>query len=136
MHEEDPGDRTDGDLEPAPSALPESFEPESLPSTPLSAAAPSRPARTLAFVSIVVAGVCGGLIGFAFTDLQCDDGCTALAGLGGLVGAVVAAVGVAIVAVLVLRAMDEWQTVKDTEPRNHPARRRPQQPPRSQGDAS
>ena len=59
----------------------------------------------------------GGLIGFAFTDLQCDDGCSTLAGVGGLIGAVVGAVGVAIVAVLTLRAMDEWNTIqaRDTD---------------------
>jgi len=68
--------------------------------------------RTLAFASIVIAGACGGLIGYAFTDLQCENGCTTAAGFGGLIGALVGAVGVAIVAVLVLRAMDEWETVR------------------------
>ncbi len=103
----------------------ERVDPEGLPLTRLAAAAPSAPARGLAFGSIVVGGVCGGLIGFAFTDLQCDDGCTAWAGVSGIIGAIVGAVGVAIVAVLVLRAMDEWESVKDEHPENHPARRRP-----------
>lgn len=71
-------------------------------------ALPSVAARALAFVSIIVAGVCGGLIGFAFVDLQCDGGCGAETTIGALVGAVLAALGVAIVAVLVLRAMGEW----------------------------
>lgn len=96
-----------------------------LPDTRLQAAAPTRTARSLAFVSILIGGVCGGLIGFAFTDLQCDDGCTVWAGISGVVGAALGAVGVAIVAVLVLRAMDEWETVKESEPGQHPARRRP-----------
>ena len=59
--------------------------------------------------SIVVAGACGGLIGWAVVDLQCTGDCALLTGLGGLVGALIAAVGVAIVAVLTLRAMNEWQ---------------------------
>ncbi|HWH35413.1 MAG TPA: hypothetical protein VNT56_08870 [Acidimicrobiales bacterium] len=79
-------------------------------------ALPSVGARVLAFVSIVVAGVCGGLIAYAVTDLQCGsgergagDGCTVLAGSAGVVGAVASALGVAVVAVLVLRAMAEWR---------------------------
>ena len=72
-------------------------------------AAPSSGPRVLAVAAIIVAGVCGGLIGYAFTDLQCDDGCPALAGGVGVLGAIIAAVGVAIVAVLTLRAMAEWE---------------------------
>ena len=108
-----------------PSGEIERLDPDRLPLTRLAAAAPSAPARGLAFGSIIVGGVCGALIGFAFTDLQCDDGCTAWAGLSGVVGAIVGAIGVAIVAVLVLRAMDEWESVKDERPEDHPARRRP-----------
>ena len=39
-------------------------------------ALPSVAARALAFVAIIVGGVCGGLIAFALADLQCgsDDG--------------------------------------------------------------
>ena len=102
----------------------EQLDPDALPATRLAAAAPSAPARGLAFGSIVIGGVCGGLIGYAFTDLQCDDGCTGWAGLSGLLGAIIGAVGVAIVAVLVLRAMDEWESVKDDQPGDHPARKR------------
>jgi hypothetical protein len=65
--------------------------------------------------AIVIAGVCGGLIGYAFVDLQCEGSCTVWAGLGGLIGAVFAAAGVAIVAVLTLRAMDEWETIQQRE---------------------
>jgi len=65
--------------------------------------------------AIVIAGVCGGLIGYAFVDLQCEGNCTVWAGLGGLIGAVFAAAGVAIVAVLTLRAMDEWETIQRRE---------------------
>ena len=79
---------------------------------------PSRGARILAFVAIVVGGLCGGLIGYGFTDLQCTGGCTGLAGGIGLLGAAVGAVGVGVVAVLALRAMGEWRSVgKGPDPR-------------------
>jgi hypothetical protein len=79
------------------------------------AATPSGPARWSALAAIVIAGICGGLIGYAFVDLQCEGNCTLWAGLGGLAGAVMAATGVAIVAVLTLRAMDEWETIQRRE---------------------
>lgn len=53
------------------------------------------------------------MIGYAFVDIQCTGDCTLWRGLGLLIGAVFAAVGVAIVAVLTLRAMDEWRTTTD-----------------------
>jgi len=113
-------------IEPVEPAKPlAKVEPAKLPVTTLSAAAPSKPARGLAFLSIVIGGLCGGLIGFAFTDLQCTDGCTGWAGFGAVVGALAGSIGVAIVAVLVLRAMDEWETVKDQQPGDHPSRKRP-----------
>jgi hypothetical protein len=71
-------------------------------------AAPSVGARVLAFASIIVAGVCGGLIGYAFMDLQCTGDCSVQKGAGALFGAVGAAVGVAVIAVLMWRAMGEW----------------------------
>lgn len=70
---------------------------------------PSPLARVLAFSAIIVAGVCGGLIGFAVMDLGCDGGCTTTAGLVGLGAAVGAAAGTGIVAVLTLRAAAEWR---------------------------
>ena len=70
---------------------------------------PSLLARVLAFSAIIVAGVCGGLIGFAVMDLGCDGGCTTTAGLVGLGAAVGAAAGTGIVAVLTLRAAAEWR---------------------------
>jgi hypothetical protein len=72
---------------------------------------PSTGARLLAFVAILVGGLCGGLIGYGFTDLQCTGDCTVLAGTIGLLGAVIGAAGVGVVAVLALRAMGEWRTV-------------------------
>ena len=74
-------------------------------------ALPSRRARLLAFLAIVVAGACGALIGGSFVSLQCDD-CDAATGAGAVVGGLVAAGGVAVVAVLVLRAMGEWRRVE------------------------
>ena len=83
-------------------------------------------ARALAFVAILVAGLCGGLIGWSVTDLQCgahirgvphhrDSGCTAWSGVGGLIGAGSAAGGTGVVAVLVLRAMSEWRKDLDVD---------------------
>ena len=100
-------------------------------------ALPSVVARGLAFIAILLGGLCGWLIGYAITDLQCgtpeaaieldedgqpvagaaiperdpDDaaGCRTLAAVGGLVGAAIGAGGVAVVSVLVLRAMAEWR---------------------------
>ncbi len=70
--------------------------------------APPLGARLLAFGAIIVAGVCGGLIGFGFVDLQCTGSCSTQKGIGAFAGAVGAAIGVAIIAVLTLRAMGEW----------------------------
>lgn len=96
------------------------LDPSELPVAHVPAATPPAPARVLAFSSILIGGLCGGLIGFAFTDLQCTDGCAGWAGIGALIGAAVGAVGVAVVAVLVLRAMDEWNTTqKRTTPKEN-----------------
>lgn len=75
-------------------------------------AMPSLSARVLAFASILVGGLCGGLIGWALVDLQCDGDCGLAAGAAGLAGAVIGAAGVAVVAVLALRAMGEWRTIQ------------------------
>ncbi|MCC6434465.1 MAG: hypothetical protein IT196_05495 [Acidimicrobiales bacterium] len=72
-------------------------------------ALPPLAARILAFAAVVVAGLCGGLIGYGVVDLSCDGGCTLAAGSVGVAGALLCAGGVAIVAVLTLRAMGEWR---------------------------
>jgi hypothetical protein len=87
------------DVEPPPS----DYAPNALPSTG---------ARVLAFVAILVAGLCGGVIGYAFMDIQCQGDCTVQRGLGGLFGALGGALGVAVVATLALRAMGEWRTIQ------------------------
>lgn len=81
---------------------------------PVDSALPSPAARLAALAAIVVAGICGGLIGWKVTDLQVDDPGSLVPPLVGLAGAVFAAGGVAIVAVLVLRAMGEWRTIVET----------------------
>ena len=86
------------------------------PSTSLSAL-PSTAARALAFVSILVGGLAGGLIGYALVDVQCDGDCGVPLGLGVLVGSVLSAGGTAVVAVLVLRALGEWREMSDRERR-------------------
>src|SRR5437764_1120115 len=78
---------------------------------PLSAL-PSVRARILAFVAIIVAGAAGALIGYSFVDIQCHGACATPRGIGGLVGGGFAAAGVAVIAVLTLRAMGEWRTIK------------------------
>jgi hypothetical protein len=70
---------------------------------------PSRGAYVLAFFSVVLAGAFGGIIGYGLVDIGCSGDCR-VAVIGGLaVGALIGAIGVGIVAVLVLRAMAEWQ---------------------------
>lgn len=96
---------------------PQSGRPEALPDS-----GPPVWARILAVGSIVLGGVCGGLIGWSFVDLQCTtDDCGTNAALVGLASAVVCAVGMAVVAVLSLRAMAEW---KATEARDRARRAR------------
>jgi predicted lipid-binding transport protein (Tim44 family) len=73
-------------------------------------ALPPTSARIIAFVAILVGGLCGGLIGYGFMDIQCGGDCATLAGATGLLGAVIGAVGVGVVAILALRAMAEWST--------------------------
>ena len=131
----EPGQQLDGPLEPGP--LPDDLdeEPEQavIPVSSLGELEPQAPpatptttARWLAFAAIIIGGACGGLIGYGFTDLQCDDGCSTAAAFGGLVGAVLGAGGLAIVAVLGLRAIAEWESIQDAEAhQTHPSRKRP-----------
>jgi hypothetical protein len=83
---------------------------------PVPSALPSVGARIVAFVSILAAGLCGGLIGYAFADLQCSGDCTVSNGLAAIIGAALCAGGVAVVVVLTLRAMGEWHTIKERQP--------------------
>jgi hypothetical protein len=99
------GNRTSGDRPSKPGRGPDGRPISSLPSVQ---------ARVLAFASILVAGIFGALIGDSIVALDCHGGnCGTDQGIGAIVGGVIAAVGVAVVAVLVLRAMGEWKTIKE-----------------------
>ncbi len=78
-------------------------------------ALPSVMARVLAFAAILLGGAAGGIIGYAFIDLQVSGDATVQAGIGGLIGAIVAAIGTAVVVNLTLRAMGEWRTIQARE---------------------
>jgi len=78
----------------------------------LESAVPSVGARVVAFVSILVSGACGALIGYALVDIQSEGASSTAKAVGGLAGGVVGAFGVAVVAVLALRAMGEWKTIQ------------------------
>jgi hypothetical protein len=69
---------------------------------------PGRGAYLLAFSGVVLAGIFGGIIGWGVTDIGCEGDCAVATAAGTIIGAIVGAGGVAIVAVLVLRAMAEW----------------------------
>lgn len=91
-----------------------------MPSTPPSpdteSALPSVGARVVAFASILVAGIAGGIIGYAFVDLQTTGDAALATGIGALIGATLTAAGTAVVVVLTLRAMGEWRTIKQRDP--------------------
>lgn len=70
---------------------------------------PSSLARFLTVASVLVAGACGGLIGWAVVDLQCSGDCAVQTGVGGMIGAVLAAAGTALICVLAIQAMAEWR---------------------------
>jgi hypothetical protein len=77
---------------------------------------PSRTAFLLAFLSIVLAGAFGGVIGYGLGDLAAegDPGVAPL--LWAVAGAGIGAGGVGVVAVLVLRAQAEWRRVPPRDP--------------------
>ena len=87
---------------------PDDDEPDLLPPT-----LPSRTAFLLAFLSVVVAGVFGGIIGYGLVDVGCTGSCETPKLAATLGGALIAAGGVGIVAVLVLRAMAEWKRPRE-----------------------
>jgi hypothetical protein len=63
----------------------------------------------LVFVSVVLAGVFGGIIGYGIVGIGTTGPAATAKLVGTLVGAASGAVGVGIIAVLVLRAMAEWK---------------------------
>ncbi len=83
------------------------------PTTPETALPPVY-ARVLAFLAILLGGACGGFIGYAFASL---GGFSDLAiGLITLVVGLGFAGGVAVIAVLTLRALGEWETIREQGP--------------------
>lgn len=78
-------------------------------------ALPSRVARIMAFIAILIGGAAGGLIGYALADVQSDDAGNIAHGIGILLGSIFSAGGTAIVAVLVLRALGEWREIADRQ---------------------
>lgn len=82
---------------------------DDLDANPFPAGLPSRGAYLLAFVSVVLAGLFGGIIGYGLVDVGCTGNCNTSKVVGTLAGALTGAIGVGIVAVLVLRAMAEWK---------------------------
>lgn len=110
-------------FDPAHSTIPAidpDIPPSNLPLASGPSALPSRGARFLAFAAILVAGLCGGLIGYSIVNVQCTRNCATPEGLGALGGAALAAGGVAVVSVLVLRAMGEWKTIREEQERQVP----------------
>ncbi len=77
---------------------------------------PSVLARSVAFACVLVASVCGGLIGSSVVDLQCTQRCTLGQFSGAVAGSAFCAIGVALIAVLVLRSKGEWEA--NHEPQN------------------
>lgn len=80
------------------------------PATPPPSALPPRGARILAFMAVLMGGLCGGLIGYGVVDVSCDGNCQVTAAAVGVLAALFGAAGLAVVAVLTLRAMGEWKT--------------------------
>jgi len=76
-------------------------------------ALPSTAARALAFISILIGGLAGALIGYALVDVQTENASGLLLGFGILIGSALSAAGTAVVAVLVLRALGEWREIAD-----------------------
>jgi len=72
-------------------------------------ALPSPAVRATALVAVVVAALCGGLMGLAAVRLQWSEWPALAQVCGAMIGSLATALGTAIVAVLVLRAMSEWQ---------------------------
>jgi hypothetical protein len=75
-------------------------------------ALPSVAARVAAFVAIFIGAAGGATIGGSFASLQCSGDCDLWIGSSLWIGAIIGAVGVAVIAVLTLRALGEWNTIR------------------------
>jgi hypothetical protein len=77
-----------------------------------SSALPPVSARIVAFVGVFLGGGLGAVIGANFIRLQCHGSCDVPIGLGLWVGSLVGALGTSVVAVLGLRALGEWRSIR------------------------
>ena len=82
-------------------------------------ALPPQTARAIAFAMIMIVGVLGAILGYALGNATCTDDCSVKAGSFLLIGAVAGALGSAIMSVLALRAMGEWNEIRDRERAGH-----------------
>lgn len=82
-------------------------------------ALPPQTARAIAFAMIVIVGVLGAILGYALGNATCTDDCSLKAGSFLLIGAVAGALGSAVMSVLALRAMGEWDEIRDRERAGH-----------------
>lgn len=113
-HLDDRDDGTGGDprsISPRSSRSPLPFEDLKAPA-PIPAVPPTG-ARVLAFGSILIGGLLGGMIGYGTGDLMATA--PIWSGVGALVGAAAGAIGVGVVANLTMQAMNEWRAVEHPE---------------------
>lgn len=75
-------------------------------------ALPSVTARVVAFLAVFVGGAAGATIGGSFASLSCKGSCGAWVGGSLWIGSLLGALGMAVIAVLTLRALGEWNTVR------------------------
>ena len=111
----DSSEHKESSIEIIPNSKIGKFDVTNLPITATPMSGPSKPSQAMAFGSILLGGLCGGLIGFAFTDLQCSGSCTGASGISALIGAIVGAGGVGVVSILALRAMNEWKSKSEPQ---------------------
>ncbi len=84
-----------------------------VPSVTPESAIPPQTARVVAFVSVLLGGLCGALIGLGVGEFECEGSCGFWHGLSLWIGGLIGAAGVAVVVVLALRAMGEWHTIRE-----------------------
>ena len=76
-----------------------------------------------------IAGVAGGIVGYAVADASCAPGsCTAAAVGFAMLGAIVSLVGVAVVVVLAVRSVAEWHSASFEGSDGHPPPEEPEKP--------
>lgn len=85
--------------------------PSSLQSAQQLTALPSPMARGLAFFSILLGGILGGLIGYGFVNVSNPRASSTARAVATSIGSILVAMGTAVLAVLVLRAMGEWRRI-------------------------